>query len=181
MAIALNILVILLEAWTFRLVAGRKWQNLVFYTFLSNLCAMLSSLLLLVFGQPPWVTAMRYLAVCMMTMTALVTAGILVPMGGDPKKLLWSGNGLFHHVICPILTFVSYVFFENHAGLSLIWLPVSVTLLYGLIMLYLNGRGIVDGPYPFFRVRHQPPRATVVWIGALLLLIGGISALIALV
>ena len=114
----------------------------------------------------------------MLVMTFFVTACVLIPMGGDPKKLLWSGSGLFHHVLCPLLSTVSYIFFENHAGLIWLWLPPAVTLIYGLTLLYLNGKEIVDGPYPFFRVRHQSALATVLWMTALMAAVSGISALV---
>ena len=124
---------------------GRKWKSLVFYTQLSNLITAFSALLLVALGQPAWITALRYLSTCMLVMTFFVTTCVLIPMGGDPKKLLWSGNGLYHHVLCPILSTISYVFAERHSGM--IWLPVIVTLVYGLVMLYLNGIRKVDGPY----------------------------------
>ena len=178
MAMALNVIVALLELWAFRKVWNRKWMNLVFYTQISNILTFVSSLAFLAFGRGA--VMLRYTSVCMMVMTALVTVFILVPMGGDPKKLLWSGNGLYHHVICPLITTVSYVFFEPHAGFSFLWLPVGVTLLYGLVMLALNGKELVDGPYPFFRVRHQSPGATVVWTIALVGLMAAISALVGL-
>lgn len=159
-------------------ITSRKWMILIFYTQLSNLAAAASAALLLVVGPESWVTVLRYLSTCMLVMTFLVTVCVLVPMGGDPKKLLWSGSGLYHHVLCPILCTVSYVIFEQHAALSWLWLPPAVTLVYGLVMLYLNAREKVDGPYPFFRVRHQSARATVLWMAALMVVVTGISALI---
>ena len=121
-----------------------------------------------------WVTVLRYLSNCMLVMTFFVTTCVLIPMGGDPKKLLWSGNGLYHHVLCPIVSTASYVFAEQHSGM--IWLPVIVTLVYGLVMLYLNGIRKVDGPYPFFRVHYQSAMATVLWMVALMAVMTGISA-----
>ena len=48
------------------------------------------------------------------------------------------------------------------------WLvPVILTFLYGMIMLYLNWKGKVDGPYPFFRIRKQSALATVLWMAVL--------------
>ena len=179
MSVALNILLILLELWAFRLVANRKWKNFIFYTQLSNITTFLSCIALLIAGKnAAW---LRYLSVCMMTMTGLVTAFILVPMGGDPKILLWSGNGLYHHVLCPAINFISYMFFEEHVGYKMVILPVLVTLLYGLVMLYMNWIQKADGPYPFFRVRHQTVVRTVVWMAALVAMIGVISALVCLV
>lgn len=171
----LCILVLLLEARGLSLsITGRKWKILVFYTQLSNLAATVSALLLVILGQPMWVTVLRYLSNCMLVMTFFVTTCVLIPMGGDPKKLLWSGNGLYHHVLCPIVSTASYVFAEQHSGT--IWLPVIVTLVYGLVMLYLNGIRKVDGPYPFFRVHYQSAMATVLWMVALMAVMTGISA-----
>lgn len=186
MAIVLNAAVLVLELWAVRLVWNRKWKNLMFYTQISNLLTFLSSAAFLIAGAAGMageqaVTAMRYASVCMMVMTALVTAAVLVPMGGDPKVLLWGGNGIFHHVLCPAITTVSYVFFEPHTGFGMLWLPVAGTLAYGLIMLWLNWKRIVDGPYPFFRVHNQTAKATVIWMVALVGMIGVISAIVCLV
>lgn len=132
---------------------GRRWQALlVFYTQLSNLLTVIASLLLVLFGQSAWVSALRYTSVCMLLMTFFVTACILVPMGGEPVKLLFSGSGLYHHLLCPVLSTASYLLAEAHAPGGAILFPVGVTLVYGLVMLALNEKRIVDGPYPFFRM-----------------------------
>ena len=154
----LCVIVLLLEARGLSLsVSDRKWRILIFYTQLSNLITTVSALLLVVLGQSVWVTTLRYLSTCMLVMTFFVTTCVLIPMGGDPKKLLWSGNGLYHHVLCPILSTISYVFAERHSGM--IWLPVIVTLVYGLVMLYLNGIRKVDGPYPLIECGRLPDPA----------------------
>ena len=146
----------------------RKWYALAFYTQLSNLVTAFSALCLVLLGQLPWITVLRYLSTCMLIMTFLVTTCILVPMGGGAKALLWSGNGLYHHVLCPILSTASYLFAENHASREWMLLPIMVTLIYGLVMLLLNGFRKVDGPYPFFRVHNLSVLTTVVWMIALL-------------
>ena len=181
MARILNILVLLLEARGLWLsISGRKWKILQYYTQLSNLAATASSLLFVLLGATAFVTTLRYLSTCMLIMTMLVTVCILVPMGGDPKKLLWSGNGIYHHILCPIISSASYILFEEHAGLAMI-LPVVLTLVYGLVMLYLNAKEIADGPYPFFRVKNQSVLATIVWMIALMAFIALISAVVGIV
>ena len=171
----LCVIVLLLEVRGLSLsISDRKWKILVFYTQLSNLAATVSALLLVILGQPTWVTALRYLSTCMLVMTFLVTTCVLIPMGGDPKRLLWSGNGLYHHILCPILSTVSYIFAERHSGM--IWLPIVVTLIYGMVMLYLNGIRKVDGPYPFFRVHNQSVAATVLWMAMLMVVMTGIGS-----
>ncbi|MBQ9198015.1 MAG: hypothetical protein IJ157_12370 [Clostridia bacterium] len=175
----LCLIVLLLELRGLALsISNRKWMILVFYTQLSNLAAAVTAALLLVLGQTPWISLLRYLSACMLVMTFFVTVCVLIPMGGDPQKLLWSGSGLYHHVLCPAISTASYIFFEQHAGLSGLWLPPAITLIYGLVMLYLNGTEKVDGPYPFFRVRHQSALATVLWMTALMAVMTGISVLV---
>lgn len=177
MARILNLIFIALEIRAFMLsnISKRKWLIFAFYTQLSNMLATISAVLLVIVGQPAWVTSLRYLSVCMLVMTAMVTIFVLVPMGGDPHWLLWSGNGLYHHVLCPALATISYVFTEVHAPRSLLFLPVAVTLAYGLMLLWLNYRGVVDGPYPFFKVHEQSWLATVLWVLVLLVVIAAIS------
>ena len=145
-----------------------KLRSLAFYTRLSNIAALISSLLLCVFGQSHAVTVLRYLAVSMMVMTFFVTAFVLVPMGADAKRMLWSGSGLYHHILCPVITTFSYLVLEDHARAGFIWLPAAVTLGYGLTMLYLNWKKIYDGPYPFFKVHEQTAAKTVMWVAVLL-------------
>ena len=147
-----------------------SWSVLAFYTVLSNILTMISCALAL---EISGLQILRYLSTCMMTMTFLVVVFVLIPLGGSPKELLFSGTGLFHHLLCPVLNFVSYVFFEPHSRL---WpVPVAVTFGYGILMLWLNHKGIVDGPYPFFRIRTQKASSTVMWMAALTCLIAVIS------
>lgn len=177
MAQIINALVICFEILGFRVsISRRKASIFAFYTQLSNLVTLFSSVLFLAAGGQ-MAAIMRYLSTCMLTMTFMVTLFVLVPMGGGFKKLMLSGNGLYHHTLCPIFSVLSYVCLEPHAGVWL--LPVAVTMVYGLIMMLLNGLGRYDGPYPFFRVRNQSVMATILWTLVLFLLISAVSLLFA--
>ncbi len=169
---AVLIMILLCEVWG---ISYAGWRNvprsMMFYTQLSNAAAFFSALALLCLGSFTWVTAFRYLSVCMLMMTMFVTIFILVPAIKDTRLLLWSRAGFFLHIVCPILNFVSYVFLEAHADHRMIILPVIVTLAYGDIMLYFNYQRKVDGPYPFLRVYQQSRTATVLWFTALLAVI----------
>lgn len=85
-------------------------------------------------------------------MTFLVTTCVLIPMGGNLRKLLWSGNGLYHHILCPVISTASYILAENHTAGNLIWLPAVITLAYGLVLLYLNWTKKSEKPYPNFSI-----------------------------
>ena len=172
----LNFVLLVLEAIGLYIsISERKWLVFIFYTQLSNMVAAVSALLLVVLGHRPWIAALRYLSTCMLVLTFFVTVCVLIPLGDSPKVLLFSGNGLYQHLLCPLLCTISYIFFEKHCPKSALMLPVIVTLVYGLIMLALNALKAVDGPYPFFRVYQQPVGATVLWMVILLLITSGIS------
>ena len=172
MPLAANIAVIILEVMGLRIsITDRHWKILAFYTQLSNLVTLASSVAFLLLGATA--APLRYLSSCMLTMTFLVTLLVLVPMGGGFENLMLSGNGLYHHTLCPIISVASYVLLEPHASPWL--LPVAITLVYGLTMLYLNWKRRFDGPYPFFKVHNQSKRATVLWTLVLVAVITVIS------
>lgn len=180
MSIAANCIVIVLEIIGFYIsISDRKWSIFAYYTQISNIITLISSLLLVAFGSGGFTTGLRYLSTCMLTMTFLITLCVLVPMGGGFKKLMLSGNGLYHHTLCPIISVASYIFWEQHN--SVILVPVLVTLLYGITMLYLNYIRKFDGPYPFFRVHNQSDTATALWIAVLITIITVISRAIELI
>ena len=173
--------IIVCEIWGITAVRKKDLlPSMIYYTQLSNVAAMLSAALLILFGPSAWITGFRYLSVCMLVMTCLVTIFVLQPLLHDSKMLLWSRTGFFLHLVCPFLNVISYLFFEDHAGRSAAFIPPAVTLLYGIIMLYMNYIGRVDGPYPFLRIRHQSKKATVLWVLVLLAVMGMISVCVLL-
>ncbi len=174
MSIAINIAVIVLEIIGLRIsTSERKWKIFAYYTQISNIITLVSSFVLVAARSNELSAVLRYLSSCMLTMTFMITLFVLVPMGGGFRKLMLSGNGLYHHTLCPILSVTSYVMWEQHSSLWI--LPTVLTFIYGIIMLVMNGKGLFDGPYPFFRVRNQSKLATVVWMVVLIGIITAIS------
>ncbi len=169
----LNSLLIVLEILGLVKLGRFQWKMFAFYTQLSNVIALLSAILFLATQGAPAAVYARYVATCMMVMTALSTFAILVPLGGGIKPLMLSGFGLYVHTLCPIVCAVSYIVWEPHVDVW--WLPMGISVFYGVLMMVLNGLGKADGPYPFFRVHNQSARATALWIVVLAVLVGGIS------
>ena len=173
MAAAANAIIVILELVGLSISAKRRgWGIFQFYTQLSNIIALASSVCFLLAGKgAAW---LRFTGTSMLIMTFLVTVFVLVPMGAGFKTMMLESSGLFHHTLCPILSTASYLLLEPHARAW--YVPVGITFVYGMVMLYLNWKGLADGPYPFFRVRQQRPAATVLWMAVLT----GAIALIAL-
>ncbi len=177
MSTAANIIVIILEIIGFGIsISRRKLEIFVYYTQLSNLVTLFSSLVFVFAGGSAFSASLRYLSSCMLTMTFFVTVFVLVPQMEDGfRKLMVSGNGLYHHTLCPLISIGSYILWEPHASCWL--LPTALTFIYGLVMLGLNYTKKYDGPYPFFRVHNQSVTATVIWMAVLT----GFIALVSLV
>ena len=84
MARILNLIIVILELIAFaRTRKSRKLKDcMIYYTQISNMLTLVSSLLFVILGQRYYVEVFRYLSVSMLIMTFFVTAGILVPMSG---------------------------------------------------------------------------------------------------
>ncbi|MCR5233846.1 MAG: hypothetical protein K6E53_08050 [Lachnospiraceae bacterium] len=168
-----NILIIVLEIMGFSNSFSRGIKVLIFYTQLSNIITMISSVCFIINRYAVFTTILRYLSTVMLTMTVLITVFVLVPSGAGFKNMMLSDNGLFHHTLCPAISITSYILWEQH---SRMWgIPVAVTAVYGIVLLYLNYIEKVDGPYPFFRVHNMKAAVTAAWMVALIVLITGLS------
>ena len=177
MVIIVNCAVIILEIiglWIS--VSDRKREIFVYYTQLSNIITLIASVVLVSTGSNEVSVTLRYLSSCMLTMTFLITLFVLVPMGAGFKRMMLSGNGLYHHTLCPVLSVASYIMLEEHSHLWM--LPVILTFVYGVVMLAMNAKDKYDGPYPFFRVHDQSKAATVMWVAVLTGIIAVISTVI---
>jgi hypothetical protein len=152
----------------------------VFFTNDSNLLAAVSAICLLFFilknkdaAPPRWITQLRYIATLCLSLTFFVVILVLAPMMGSYYELVISGEFKCYHLICPILSFISFVFFEKgnpplqRKDRLIALIPV---VLYAFILVCLNAAGVVNGPYPFLRVRSQPLWQSALWC---VFLVGG--------
>ena len=177
MARLLNLIIVIFELIAFAKVHKNRGilKGFIYYTQISNILTLFSSALLVILGQRYFVEVARLLSVSMLVMTFFVTACILVPMSGKVKEFLFSGSGLYHHLLVPVLSFLSYRFAEDRAPLIWILLPIVITLVYGITMVFLNAAGRVDGPYPFFQIRRIGTLKTVLWMVVLIVVTGLLS------
>ncbi len=158
------------------------WGLFRYYTLDSNLLLLLISAvqagyearILLKKGLfvPSWVRVLKYAAVCVTTVTFFVVLLILVPMAGGlgalPTAFL-SGSMLYHHLLCPVLGFVSLVFVDRPLlpdRRVTLW-ALAPTLLYAAVTIVLNYARLLHGPYPFLYVYEQPAYMSAVWCAAI--------------
>jgi hypothetical protein len=154
-----------------------------FYTQDSNLFAMVACAILAVCtlrtlrnGEtlvPAWVTTLKFTATSCLAVTFVVVLFVLAPdEPGGYAVMFLSGSMLYDHLLCPILALVSFIFLETDAPLGRrpVWWAFFPTVLYAAVTLTLNVASVLDGPYPFLRVREQPVLTSILWV---VLILGG--------
>ena len=192
-SIIFNILIIIMEIISAVMGFLLRWNEyrfraFLFYTQDSNLFALIACSVM-VFSQlrclgknqaipSKNVQRAKYMATCALSLTFLVVLFVLIPLAGldSFSDKLFSDTKLYHHFLCPVLTVISFLCFEDYHDLtakdaSYAMIP---TACYAVIMIVLNILHIVDGPYPYLRVYNQPVYMSVFWC---FIILGGAYAI----
>ncbi len=178
-SLIINVIIVILEIVGITIsynVVGRI--SVEYYTIDSNILALFSSLLYVIFliqkkKIPKWLSNFKYLTTIGLSITFLVVLFILIPMGKfDFYKLLISDSLLCHHTLCPILAFISFVFFDDIKKITKkdSVYNLSFTFLYSVVLINLNIFNVVIGPYPFLMVKNQTIISSILWFVILFLL-----------
>ncbi|MBR2468383.1 MAG: hypothetical protein IKB42_05030 [Clostridia bacterium] len=177
-AVVINFAIFVLEVVGIFLSAfAYGWGLFVYYTQLSNIFALLVSASFVAYGIcvivsksyiiPLWLKLLRFMVTCCLAVTMIVVFVVLIPMIGEGGfRLMVLVNATpYHHLICPLLSIISFIFFELKPELNIkhTVLALVPTIIYGLVMFLLNLLRVVEGPYPFLLVYNQPWFMTIVW------------------
>ena len=111
---------------------------------------------------PRAVEKAKYYATCLTTVTIVVTVCVLIPWYGHPEVFLLRSNGLFHHLLCPVLAVASLPLLGRMEKRDSLFAMIP-TLVYGMIMYTMNFLRMYDGPYPFLKIYDQPWYMSVLW------------------
>ena len=156
-AFIINLIIIVLELIAFGYtICNEHKMQIEYYTIESNLITLVSSLLfvILIRKKKEFVKDLRFLSTILLTVTFLVVIFVLCPMYNfNYKLLMFTDTFLVFHTICPILTIISYIFFEE--GSKKKYLGLVYTALYAVVLITLNILDVVVGPYPFLEVKKQ--------------------------
>ena len=180
-SLILNAIIVVLELIGLWLSVHTHGASLFqFYTQDSNLLTLLACAVLTVYTAralkdgskpvPAWAATLKYTAACCLAVTFVVVLFVLAPMEeGGYGVMLLQGSMLYHHLLCPVLALVSFIFLET--DISLCRRPVVLafipTLLYAVVAVILNLLSLLDGPYPFLRIREQPAYMSLFWFAVI--------------
>ena len=175
LAICFTILLIVLELIGFVITIKNNHRvDFAYYTEDSNCLSLIASCFTLFYlfqkDVPKPVQILKFMSVVGLSLTFLVVLFILIPMYDfNFKWFLLEGDLLYFHLLCPIVAFISFVFFEEHHFEKKDCLYAGLfTVIYSIILIVLNIIGVVEGPYPFLMVRKQSIFASILW-GVLIL------------
>ena len=119
------------------------WVSFRFFTTDANLLAAIGSLLVMICdiqilrGKRENVarafTLLKYAGVVGLMLTFFTVLCLLIPIYGIAME--WGGTGLHMHVLAPVLSFVSFVFLEQHTKLSLSDAVIGIlpVIIYGAV------------------------------------------------
>lgn len=171
-SILLNLLVIIFEI-TGLIISYNNMNRIAieYYTEDSNLIALVCSTIYLIYmiGKkkiPKWLSKFKYITNINLAITFLVVLFVLIPIDNFRfKAYLIDGTMKYHHLICPILSVYSFIFFDDLCKFNKkdIYFGLIITLIYAIVMIILNIFDLVVGPYPFLMVKNQTILASVFW------------------
>lgn len=152
-----------------------------FYTEDSNIFALFACALCAVYtarnlkngssALPKWVKAVKYMATCCLAVTFVVVICVLAPTEGANgyKIMLLSGSMLYHHLICPVIALLSFIFLETEPPLTrkYTYSALIPTGIYAVVILILNILKVVEGPYPFLHIYEQPVYMSLIWFAVI--------------
>ena len=171
-AIILNILFIIVELISFGIIVGQMHRiGFEYYTEESNLIALLVAIVYLIYllknkGIPKWLCYLKYIANVNLTITLLVVIFILIPTYDfDVYGLLIKDGMKYHHLICPLISLTSFLFFERLGRFSKkdVFVGLSLTFIYAVVIILSNIFGIIEGPYKFLLIKEQTLIASIGW------------------
>lgn len=178
LAVAANAAIVLMGLLGLLLSGRFKLSFLWFYTVLSNLLLMITSALYLLpqirKKHPRAAGVMRYSATVSTSLTFVIVAAVFAPFGGGLRVLV-EGRWLFQHLLCPLASVASFIFFEREELKKTDLIPaIAPTVVYAAVLVASNLAHAIEGPYPFFRVYGQPWYISVLWCIGIL---GGTAAM----
>ena len=79
--------------------------------------------------------------------------------------MLFEGSMLYHHLLCPVLTIITFIFFDHLKDISKkdTIRGLYLTFIYAIILIILNLIDIIVGPYPFLMIKKQSIMMSVIW------------------
>lgn len=171
LALMVNIFLIMGETTGFVLrIIIQNDPGFAFYTMDSNLLSLIASVIFVYYFMrgrklPHWASVLKFTSVIALMVTFIVVLTVLSPgMENGYVTMMFSGQMLFTHTVCPVLATLSFLLLERHHLVSkdVMW-ATMYTVIYAIILVIMNLARVIEGPYPFLMVYNQSIMETIGW------------------
>lgn len=170
-SIVLNILIVVLEIiGIIYTLSSYKLNLFMYYTIDSNILLLFASILYLIGlftgKNNKFVHLLKFSATVSVAITFIVVLSILSWSSSlSLYNLLVKDAMLYHHILCPLLAITSFILFEKYDNkMNRYQLKgLLFTVLYAVVIIFLNIFKIISGPYPFLMVYNQSIIASIIW------------------
>lgn len=181
-ATVVNIAIIVMEIIGLILCINRMGNEMfIYYTTNSNVFTLITSGLFAIFSIkalkqgdmniiPKWTRVLKLMSTCCLTITFIIVITVLAPVHeGGYMHMLFEDELLYYHLLCPVLSIISFIFLENNGSLNTknCLMAVLPTLVYAIISVILNIFRVIYGPYPFLHIYEQDVLTSVIWFVAI--------------
>ncbi len=114
----------------------------------------------------------RYMAVSASMVEFMVVVFLLFPMGEFKTDIFFSENNFLEYIVCPLLAYISFAYLGEYTtfGRKEAVIATIPAFIYHTVILILNLRGIITGPYAFQRAREQGQLEIIFWY---IVIVGG--------
>ena len=172
-SLTFNLLIIILEIISFIITYYVNHKiSFEYYTEDSNMLALITSSILVIYlvlnkKTPDWLRLLKYSSTICLAVTFFVVIFVLAPMYDfNYNFLLFENALLYQHLLCPILCIITFIFFDELGEYRLkdIFIGLSLTIIYTIILVILNCLDLVVGPYPFLIIKRQSLFMFITWI-----------------
>ena len=162
----------------------KETNMFLYYTNDSNFLCLISAFLYVLFllikkdkDLPFFVLVLRYMATAALSLTFLTVVFYLAiydALGSNNfintyfnslVLYLSKDSFLYYHLLCPIISFISFTMFEGDRRLNkkkTIYYSLIPTFVYACVLIILNLNGVVSGPYPFLMIDKQEIYVSIV-------------------
>lgn len=173
-AVAAEAVVAVAVLWNEGLSAFESFTNdSTFFTLIACLIMGISQIISLVnmIEIPKWVKALKYTALCFLTLTAAGWAvhAVLNLTAGNFDAVNMSALSVIQNAVCPVLCLVSFLFFERRPKIKrpVVLLGIVPAFIYAAVTVTLNVLGKMPWPYPFSSPTQSPIYISAAWFGGI--------------
>lgn len=124
---------------------------------------------------------LRFTSTVCLSVTFIMVVTVLIPMFPNTFIfMMFKDSNLYQHLICPVLSILSLILFENTNKFKKIYILYALipTFIYGVICIILNLTKVIIGPYPFFYLYEIPWYISIPWLVGVFLVVCGVDILI---